>query len=118
MPQLREHLSSGGWDESIPGPRYVHQLIPVVIPNDQGVDSVGSREVSSDDKLLAEIHAMLDPRAASVPGFVDAVPALPDDAFQVLLAHRGQQLPRPSLDVVRNPDPLVTDRHEGLQQRA
>src|ERR1700733_14127012 len=29
--QLREHLSSGGWDESIPRPRDVHQPIPVVV---------------------------------------------------------------------------------------
>jgi hypothetical protein len=30
---------------------------------------------------------MFDPRAASLPRLVEAVPPLPDDTLQVLLAH-------------------------------
>jgi len=115
--QLREHLSPGGRHESIPRPRRVHQLIPVVIPDDQRVDAVWAGEIPSDHELLPTIHAMLDPRAGAFPGFVGAVPPLPDDALKPLLAYGGQHLSRPSLDVVSDPDPPVADCYEGLQER-
>jgi hypothetical protein len=73
---------------------------------------VWTGEVSTDDELLAEIHAMFDPRAASFPRLVDAVASLPDDTLKPLLAHSRQRLTRLSFDIVRNPDPLVTARHD------
>jgi len=48
----------------------------------------GGRKVAPDDELLATIHAILNPGAASFSRLVMAVFLLPDDPFKPLLAHQ------------------------------
>lgn len=59
--------------------------------NDQRVDPVWPRKIAANDELLATIHAILDPGAASFSRLVVAVLLLPDGSFKPLLADRGSR---------------------------
>src|SRR5580704_1111089 len=87
--QFRENLPSRSRDEPIPCSCHVSELVPVVVADDQGINTMRARKISADDKFLTEIHAMLDPRATSLPWLVDAVPPFSNDALKLLLARGG-----------------------------
>src|ERR1700683_675889 len=89
MPWFREHLPSRSRNKSVPSPRYVHQLIPFVVADDQRINAVRPREISADYELPAEINAMFYPDAAASARLVDAVSSLADDAFEMLFADGG-----------------------------
>jgi hypothetical protein len=69
-------------------PRDVHELIPVVVADDQGVDVMRTRKISADNSW-PRFQAMFDPSAAAFPPFVDAVPPLSDAALKPMLAGSG-----------------------------
>ena len=49
-----------------------------------------SGDKAANDKFLPAIHATLDPGAGAFSRFVEAVPALGDDAFEALLSNYGE----------------------------
>src|SRR5215469_2555028 len=118
MLHFRKHLSPGGRDEAVARSCHIHQLVPVIVADDQRVNAVWSGKIPTDDKLLATIYAILDPSAASFSRLVLAVLLLADDSFQPLLADRSEQIVWRSLDVIHNPDSLVLDNKEALQERS
>ena len=63
---------------------------------------MGSRKIAANDELLAAIHAILDKGAAWFSRLVVAVLLFPDIAFQPLLAHRRQEVPWRSLEIIRD----------------
>src|SRR6266851_7379258 len=52
MFQFRKHLSPGGRDKSVPRSCHIHQLVFVIVANDQRVDAVRSWEIAANYKLL------------------------------------------------------------------
>src|SRR5215472_11866238 len=118
MLQLRKHLSPRGRDKSVASSCHIHQLVSVIVADDQRVNAVRSWKIPADDKLLPAIHAIFDPGAASLARLVVAVLLLADDSFQPLLADRGEQIVGRCLDVIHNPDSLVLENKETFQERS
>ena len=71
---------------------YVHQILALIIPNDQRIEVVRPRYVASDHEFLPSIHAVFHPRAGSLSRFVQAVFMLTDHAFQLLLTHGRERI--------------------------
>src|SRR5262249_22544596 len=114
----RKHLSPRGRDEAVARSCHIHQLVSVIVADDQRIKAMRSGEIPADDKLLSAIHAILDPGAASFSRLVVAVLLLADDSFQPLLADRGKQVVWRGFDVINNPDSLVLDNKEAFQERS
>ncbi len=85
--QLFKHLPSRGRHEAVPYSRHVDQVTVFVISNDDGVETVSTRDVSADHKLLTEVDSVFDPRTASLSGLVQTVLSFSDDPFKTLLAN-------------------------------
>src|SRR5260370_42493291 len=65
MFQFRKHLSPGGRDKPVPSSCDIHQVVAVIVADDQRVKAMWPREIAADNKLLSAIHAILDPGAAT-----------------------------------------------------
>src|ERR1700676_128291 len=89
-PKLFKKSPPRCWHKSVPSPRYVHQLISLVVAHDQRVEAVRTRCEAANHELLAEINPVLDPGSATLSGFVHTVLPLSNDSFQSLFSYRRQ----------------------------
>src|SRR5438445_1085966 len=117
MLQSRKHFSPASREKSVPSSRHIHQLVSLIVADDERVKTVRSRKVAADDELLPSIHAILDPSTASLSRLVQAVLSFPDDSFNPLLPDRRKKVLWCSLHVVANPGSLVLDHKQRFQQR-
>src|SRR5262245_16738514 len=89
--ELSEQLRTRDGSESVAGTRDVDQLVVFVVTEDQSLEGLRSLCQPADDEFLAAIDAHLHPRASSEAGFVEAVAALGDEAFESMGLHRFDQ---------------------------
>src|SRR5215470_9602483 len=115
MLHFRKHLSPRGRDEAVARSCHIHQLVAVIVADDQRIKAMRSGEIPADDKLLSAIDAVFDPGTASLARLVVAVLFLPDNSFKPLFADRGKQIVWRRLDVIHNPDSLVLHNKETFQ---
>ena len=71
-------------------------MSPSVLVNahEQRIEPLCSGNVSTDDELLLQVRAELDPRAGSLAWFVGGTDPFAYNAFQAELAHRLKNLSR------------------------
>jgi hypothetical protein len=73
--------------ETVPYPRRVNEALPLVISNQKGVEVLGARRIATDHEFLSAAGPHFDPCTAPLAGFVQAVAAFRDDAFETLRPH-------------------------------
>src|ERR1051325_3100 len=81
------------------------RLLPFVVADEQRIDSVRSRSIAADDKLLLLIELQLHPGAAALARLVARISSLGDDSFEADA--------RPGID-----DVLSASRERFRQQNA
>src|SRR5207253_9832156 len=72
--------------------------------DDEGVKAVWPRDISADHILLSLIHAVFNPCACALSRLIQAIFALPDDAFKLLLAHSGKHVNGSDIALLRDTD--------------
>src|SRR6516164_5084919 len=99
-----EYLPSGSRHKAVPNSGHVEEIFSLVIPNNDSVDSVRARNVSSDDKFLSTVQPILGPRPAALANLVSAVLPLGNNAFQPLGANCVEHVSGGCFEIIRNPD--------------
>src|SRR5712691_1197787 len=61
MLQFGKQLAPGGRNKSVTRSCHIHQVVSVVVADDQRVKTARSGEIAADYELLSTIHAILDP---------------------------------------------------------
>src|SRR6266436_3122506 len=73
MTDSLEDLSARRGNKAVADASDVHQIFPLVIANDERVESVWPRNVSADDQLLTTVRPALDRSTSSFSCFVHTV---------------------------------------------
>src|SRR5437660_219743 len=82
----------------------IDQISAAIVADDEGVKAVWPRDISADHKLLSLIHAVFNPCACALSRLIQAIFALPDDAFNLLLAHSGKHVNGSDIEFLRDAD--------------
>lgn len=70
----------------------IHELTPLVVPDQERIDYGTIRHIAADDEVLAAIGAPLEPVPASFPRSVWAARALGDDSLELMFSYRAFQI--------------------------
>lgn len=104
MTDSLEHLSAGCRNKAVADSGHVHQILALIIPNDERIEAVRPRDVARLLPTPDSDYPVLYPRARSFSRFIEAVFALSDNTFQLLLADGGKRVCRLNLELFSDPD--------------
>ena len=96
-----KHLPSRGRHKAVPHSCNVDQVVVFVISNDDGIETVSTRDVSADYKLLTKVDPVFDPGAAPLSGLVQTIFSLADDPFESLLTNSPEDVRCGCLNAIR-----------------
>src|SRR5215469_15644685 len=116
MTDFLEDLSPRRRNEAVADTGDVHQILALVISDDERVKSVWPRNVSTDDQLLSAIRPAFDPCTGSFSCLVRAIFAFSDGSFQLLLPHGGKQVVRGNLELFGDADSRRTQPQKRFHQ--
>src|SRR6516164_5179918 len=81
-----EYLASRSRHKAVPNSRDINQIVSPIIPDNDGIHPVCTRNVATDHKFLSAVQTLLGPRPAPFTDLVPTVPLLGNDTFQSLSA--------------------------------
>src|SRR5215469_6570483 len=100
-----EYLASGSRHKAVPNSCDINQIVSPIIPDNDGVDPVCARNVSSDHKFLSTVQPILSPGPTALANLVSAVLPLGNNTFQPLAASGTEHVLNGLFKIVRNTDP-------------